>query len=138
MDGSQALHLVDYKTGKLKEERLRGITKGKPNGGNYWRQLLFYKILVEQANVVPYVVRAATIDYLTPTEEGIFPSRSLKFAAEEVTAVKDMIQQVYQKITAHQFSEGCGERGCKWCNFAQRNQLPDTFSDPTIEALDDR
>ncbi len=138
MDGSKALHLVDYKTGKLKEERLRGVTKGQPFGGNYWRQLLFYKILVEQANLMPYVVRAATIDYLTPTEEGVFPSRSLQFASEEVTAVEGMIQQTYTQIMAHNFAEGCGERACKWCNFAQRNQLPDSFTNLETELLDDK
>lgn len=137
LDGSQSLHLVDYKTGKLKESRLQGISKGQAYGGNYWRQLLFYKILVEQANLTPYVVRAATIDYLTPTEEGVFPSRSLQFGPDEVDAVRGMIQLAYQKIIRHEFSEGCGERSCKWCNFAQRNSLPETFSNPETELLDD-
>lgn len=137
IDGSQSLHLIDYKTGKLKENRLQGQSKSQEYGGNYWRQLLFYKILVEQANAMPYVVKAATIDYLTPTEEGVFPSRSLQFDTKEVAAVKEMIRLVYEKIMQHQFSEGCGERSCKWCNFAQRNSIPASFSNPALEQLDD-
>lgn len=137
MDGSQSLHLVDYKTGKLKENRLQGISNSQEYGGNYWRQLLFYKILVEQANLIPYVVKAATIDYLTPTEEGIFPSRSLQFGTEEVTAVQEMIKMAYEKIMQHQFQEGCGEHSCKWCNFAQRNSLPESFVNQETELLDD-
>lgn len=138
IDGSQALHLVDYKTGKLKENRLQGVSKSQAHGGNYWRQLLFYKILVEHANLTPYVVHAATIDYLTPTEEGLFPSRSLQFDSKEVTAVQKMIKLTYEKIMAHQFAEGCGERSCKWCNFAQRNNLPSSFSNYETELLDDQ
>ena len=43
------VNVVDYKTGdpeKAKEKLLPPNDK-KPNGGDYWRQAVFYKILVD-------------------------------------------------------------------------------------------
>ena len=41
--------VVDYKTGKLKnaKDKLHGPTHDDPNGGDYWRQAVFYKILID-------------------------------------------------------------------------------------------
>ena len=138
VDGSKELHLVDYKTGQLKEKRLQGPSKGQPQGGIYWRQLLFYKILVEQANTLPYRVRSAAIDYLTPDEVGDFPSRSLVFEPDAVQLVQQHIVTVYSRIQQHDFGTGCGKPTCKWCNFALHNLLPDDFTNPLRDALDDR
>ena len=42
------IHIVDYKTGSHSTSKMRPPTKSKPEGGNYWRQLIFYKILFEE------------------------------------------------------------------------------------------
>lgn len=131
------VHVVDYKTGKLQERRLYPPTKNNPYGGIYWRQLIFYKILIENSNLTSYKVRSAEIDYLTPNELGDFPSKSLNFELKEVNMVKKMVQQVYQNIMNHNFANGCGEEHCKWCNFAQRNLVPNSFSNEEVELLDD-
>ncbi|BDS14441.1 ATP-dependent helicase [Aureispira anguillae] len=131
------IHVVDYKTGKLQDRRLNSPTKSNPYGGIYWRQLIFYKILLENSNLTSYKVRSAEIDYLTPNEEGVFPNKSITFDTKEVNLVKKMIQQVYDNIINHRFAEGCGEAHCKWCNFAQRNLIPASFSHEEIELLDD-
>ena len=112
-------------------------SNSNPYGGIYWRQLIFYKILIENSSLTSYPVLSAEIDYLTPDEEGLFISKSLDFKTEEVNLVETMIEQVYQNIMAHNFAEGCGERSCKWCNFAQRNLAPNQFSNEEIELLDD-
>ena len=47
-EGKQAT-IVDYKTGKLKnaKDKLLRPTNDQPNGGDYWRQAVFYKILID-------------------------------------------------------------------------------------------
>lgn len=131
------VHVVDYKTGKLQDRRLYKPTPSNPYGGIYWRQLIFYKILLESSSLTSYKVRSAEIDYLSPNEEGIFPNKELIFNTKEVNMVKKMIEQTYQKITQHEFSEGCGEPTCKWCNFADRNLVPQSFVNEAVEMLDD-
>ena len=42
---NQTVHIVDYKTGSHKKDKLNPPTAKNPHGGNYWRQLIFYKIL---------------------------------------------------------------------------------------------
>jgi DNA helicase-2/ATP-dependent DNA helicase PcrA len=112
-------------------------SNSNPYGGIYWRQLIFYKILIENSSLTSYSVRSAEIDYLTPNEEGLFISKSIEFKTKEVNLVKKMIEQVYQNIMNHNFAEGCGEKYCKWCNFAQRNLAPNQFSNLEVELLDD-
>lgn len=131
------IHVVDYKTGKLQDRRLQAPNKNNPYGGIYWRQLIFYKILLENSSLTSYRVRSAEIDYLTPNEEGIFPNKSIQFETKEVNLVKKMIQEVYHNITQHNFAEGCGEAHCKWCNFAKRNLIPNSFVNEEVELLDD-
>lgn len=131
------VHIVDYKTGKLQDKRMALPSNSNPYGGIYWRQLIFYKILLENSSLTSYKVRSAEIDYLTPNEEGLFPSKSIEFKTKQVNMVKKMIEQVYSNIMNHRFSEGCGESHCKWCNFAQRNVAPNEFSNAEVELLDD-
>jgi DNA helicase-2/ATP-dependent DNA helicase PcrA len=131
------VHIVDYKTGKLQDRRMALPSNSNPYGGIYWRQLIFYKILLDNSSLTSYKSRSAEIDYLTPNEEGVFPSKSIQFNTKDVNLVKKMIEQVYQNIMNHNFSEGCGEKYCKWCNFAQRNLAPNQFSNAEVELLDD-
>ena len=131
------VHIVDYKTGKLQERRLYPPTPKKPFGGIYWRQLIFYKILLENSSLTSYKVHSAEIDYLSPDETGNFPKKMIEFHTKEVNMVKKIIEQTYEKIMNHEFSEGCGEPNCKWCNFAKRNLVPQSFVNEEVELLDD-
>lgn len=131
------LHVVDYKTGKLKEQRLQSPTEANPYGGTYWRQLIFYKILIDNSNIATNKVSSAEIDYLTPNEDNIFPSKTIYIENQEVLTVERIIKEVYTSILKHDFAEGCGKPTCKWCSFAKRNLTPDSFADEEIELLDD-
>lgn len=134
----KSIHILDYKTGKLKKERLKSPTKHHTEGGIYWRQLVFYKILVEQSRLFSYPIRSGSIDYLTPDQEGRFPLKTIQFTPDATAHVEQLIEKVYQQIQQHEFSEGCGKKTCKWCDFAQRNLVADSFSSSITEDLDDK
>ncbi|MCP4438487.1 MAG: ATP-dependent helicase [Aureispira sp.] len=136
-NGRKRIQVIDYKTGMLKRERLQPASTKKPLGGNYWRQLLFYKILLETANFTNYKVRSAAIDYITPDKKGTFPLKTVELEQKEVKIVKELIKATYDNIMNHQFAEGCGKRGCKWCNFARRNVVVDSFNNEEAEMMDD-
>lgn len=135
--GSKSLHVVDYKTGKLKNKRLQAPSDTQPHGGIYWRQLFFYKILIESASFVQASVSKASIDYMSPDYQGVFPVKSISFNKEGLEQVQNMIKNTHQKIKEHKFDTGCGEAHCKWCNFSQRNITPVSFVNPDKELLDD-
>ncbi len=132
------IEIVDYKTGKLNEKRLKKPTLKNPTGGVYWRQLVFYKILIENAKSITATVKTASIDYLTPDIENKFPQKSMTFTETDVQQVGDLIKQSYQNIMAHKFDTGCNKPSCKWCDFAKNNMIPASFSNEKTEELDDK
>lgn len=132
------IHLVDYKTGKLKKERLNRPTTANPHGGVYWRQLVFYKLLVESSKQFVQPIRTAAIDYLTPDAQGQFPTKTLTFVPQDTIQLQALIKETYQKIRQHEFEVGCNKPTCKWCDFANRNLIPDSFANPLTEDLDDK
>ncbi|MCP3928066.1 MAG: ATP-dependent helicase [Bacteroidetes bacterium] len=138
-----AIHVLDYKTGSINKSKTRGPTKKNPNGGTYWRQLVFYKLLFENHRKWADPVKTAQIAYLTPDMMGVFPEYHLKYTAKDVEVVSALIIESYQRIKEHKFTEGCGEKNCVWCNFTRQNlpaeqSIPtDTFANIMQEEMDD-
>ncbi|MEL6866392.1 MAG: PD-(D/E)XK nuclease family protein, partial [Bacteroidota bacterium] len=132
----QRAHIVDYKTGSLDRGKLRAPSKANPHGGNYWRQLLFYKTLYESFQQ-DRLASSLELSYLEPDHKGQFQSEILEFSQEQVQWMKGLIADSYQKIRAHQFYTGCGEVNCNWCNFVKNRETIDSFADVEKEELDD-
>ena len=133
----EQVHLVDYKTGSLDRSKVAKPTEKNPNGGNYWRQLAFYKILFENHRDTTQTVKSAEISYLELNSQGKFPRKEMSFNPKEIEKVKDMIKSSYEKIMAHEFDTGCGESKCPWCNFIRANKRMDSLVDTEVEELDD-
>ncbi len=129
--------IVDYKTGSQDTAKVKTPTNAHPYGGNYWRQLIFYKLLYENADPLPRRVVSGTISYLEPDEKGQFPEVTITYPAEHVELVRNLIHEVYERIQAHEFYEGCGESNCSWCRFLKDNLPVDSFSEAEVEELDD-
>jgi DNA helicase-2/ATP-dependent DNA helicase PcrA len=129
--------IVDYKTGRQQGNRMKKPKGKDTQGGIYWRQLVFYKLLLEHYRPQLYTVESAQISYLEPDHRNRFPQDSIRFVPEDVSRLKEMIQSTYQKIRDHEFYEGCGEERCSWCSFLQDYQKVASLSDHEVEALDE-
>jgi DNA helicase-2/ATP-dependent DNA helicase PcrA len=134
---SGTVHIVDYKTGSQDATKLRVPSEKYPHGGNYWRQLVFYKILFESWRNHQHRVVSAEISYLQPDTKGEFPRKSITFEPRDTAFMKDLIAGTYAKIMRQEFYEGCGEPGCSWCSFLRQQGQVDSFADREIEELDD-
>ena len=130
------VHIVDYKTGSQAPKKTAKPTVKNPLGGDYWRQLVFYKILYESKYPGSEVLSAA-IDYLEPDRSGEFISRKITFRDGDKNKVAQMIKEAYKKIMNQEFYTGCGEKNCVWCNFVKHTQNLNSLADPNIELLDD-
>jgi len=133
----ERVHLVDYKTGSLNKSKTSKPTEKNPNGGNYWRQLAFYKILFENHRDTTQTVKSAAISYLEKDTKGRFPAKEMQFTPQQIELVKGMIKEAFVKIKAHEFDQGCGEENCVWCNFVKENVRVDSLVDREVEELDD-
>ena len=133
----QQVHIVDYKTGSHRVDKLRPASEKNPHGGSYWRQLIFYKLLYENFDQTGRIAKSGEIAYLDPNAKGQFVSKSLVFELGAVQKVKELTKEVYEKIMGHGFYEGCNDPKCHWCNFVKNHQLPDSTFSIEQEELDD-
>lgn len=121
-DGKLAT-IVDYKTGKLKnaKDKLLRPTNEKPDGGDYWRQAVFYKILIDNDRSNDWEATTTIFDFVEPISEGEYHKEKIVISPEDISIVTEQITTVYQKILAHDFNTGCGKKECDWCHFVRSN-----------------
>ncbi|UOE48643.1 ATP-dependent helicase [Mucilaginibacter sp. SMC90] len=121
-DGKQAT-VVDYKTGKPKnaKDKLLRPTNDAPNGGDYWRQAVFYKILIDHDRTTDWQVISTIFDFVEPISDGEYYREKFVITPEDVEIVTGQIKDTYEQIMAHNFSTGCGKKECDWCHFVKSN-----------------
>jgi DNA helicase-2/ATP-dependent DNA helicase PcrA len=109
-----------------------------PFGGDYWRQLAFYQILLDQSKVYPEKVSKTAIIWLEPDKKGNFSVEEITFSPDDLRVVTQWMIQVFQQIKALEFSTGCGKEDCIWCEMIREKQgniPPDRYLESD---LDDR
>jgi DNA helicase-2/ATP-dependent DNA helicase PcrA len=123
-DGKSA-NIVDYKTGDpdKAKERLQSPNDKNPLGGEYWRQAVFYKILVDNYEQKGWKVVSTEFDFIEPDKKKNYQKRKIVINPADVETVTQQIMEVWNKIQAHDFYTGCGEEDCHWCNFVKTNNL---------------
>jgi len=114
-DGS--VNVVDYKTGRPKSRaEIEGQTKS--GDGNYKRQLVFYRLLLD--GVGKWRMRTGAIDFIKPDERGCFRREVFEITDTEVADLKKLIAGVGSQILALSFrNKTCGDFKCPWCRLAQ-------------------
>lgn len=108
-----AVHIVDYKIGKI-ENGLRKLRKG----GDYWRQLVFYKLLCDVSPRFPFRFKSAEVDFIQKSETKGFVKKAMEVTDEEVSELKEEIKKVWNNIQSLAFFEdgaGCGKDDCEYC-----------------------
>lgn len=120
--------VIDFKTGKSdKGTRKLKLQAPETNaneddkfekiyGGDYWRQLIFYKLLIENDPMHQHRVNIGMIDFLEPDGQS-FVRESRPLTTEDCQLVIEQMKTVWNGINALQFSDGCGD--CSWCEFQQ-------------------
>jgi len=122
-NGKQVV-VIDYKTGNIENarEKLQGPNDKNPLGGDYWRQAVFYKILLNH-HPKNWEVTSAEFDFVEPNKKKLFEKIALTITDADLTTVGQQIQMVWDKIQNKDFYTGCGKEDCHWCNFVKTNQL---------------
>jgi len=115
--------VVDYKTGKVKNAKDKFIRPNdeQPNGGDYWRQAVFYKLLVENDHTNDWQVANTVFDFVEPDKDDNYHKEKVVITPEDMEIVTGQITSVYAKIMSHDFNTGCGKKECDWCHFVKSN-----------------
>ncbi len=93
------INVVDYKTGKpdSKYQQLG------PEG-DYFRQLVFYKLLCSEAKGFPYEVVSGTIDFIEKNNKNLYVRKNYSLTNDDVDKLKQQIAEVFSKIKSLDFT----------------------------------
>ena len=131
--------VVDYKTGD--PDKSASLMTAPPNeknplGGDYWRQMVFYKLLLEHYEEKNWKVTTGMFDFVQKNKGGEYKHVVVPVFAQDEEIVMHQLKDSYSRIMNHEFDRGCGKEDCHWCNFAKRYELIRPAKDEFVE-IDD-
>ena len=132
------VNVVDYKSGNIDNAipKMKGPNDKDSNGGDYWRQAVFYKILVDNYEQKDWRVISTEFDFVEPDKKAEYRKEKIVITPQDMETVKQQISEVWSKIQARDFYTGCGKADCHWCNFVKNNKLAVALHDIEEEATD--
>ena len=121
----KSVNVVDYKTGDPDKAipKTKGPSDKEPNGGDYWRQAVFYKILVDNYEPKDWKVVSTEFDFIEPDKKKNYRKEKVVITPADITTVTQQITSTWEKIQNREFYIGCGKEDCHWCNFVKTNKL---------------
>jgi DNA helicase-2/ATP-dependent DNA helicase PcrA len=117
--------VIDFKTGKYNPQKLKSPSDiNDDEGSDYWRQMVMYKMLLNQDPRNNYKMDEGFMDFVEPKSDGS-TEKPKRFVIDdwEVEKVGKELVDTYEKITNHIFEPGCGKPDCKWCSFVGDNEM---------------
>jgi DNA helicase-2/ATP-dependent DNA helicase PcrA len=133
------VNVVDYKSGDIDKAmpKLKPPHDKDPNGGDYWRQAVFYKILVDNYEQKDWKVISTEFDFVEPDKKKEYRKEKIVITPADIETVKQQLTETWQKIQDRDFYTGCGKEDCHWCNFVKDNQLAVALHDLEEEEIAD-
>ena len=130
------IRLIDYKTGEAEnaKKKLVAPSEKEPLGGDYWRQAVFYYILITNAGI-DISDKEILVKYVfvedSNNEDGFSETEDIRITPKEVDIVLDQIKESIMKIKQGDFNSGCGvlkkdrdNYPCDYCLQALANTAP--------------
>lgn len=126
-DGNNA-YVVDFKTGNYERARLKcrpPKEDPKPDnyeevyGGDYWRQMIFYHLLIENDHSNRWTMNRGEMNFLEPDKHDQFYAEKFDVTPEDAAIVAGQVKDTHTRIMSHEFQKGCGKENCEWCNFVK-------------------
>jgi DNA helicase-2/ATP-dependent DNA helicase PcrA len=120
----KTVNVVDYKTGKYDnaKKKLFAPSEKEPNGGDYWRQAVFYKILIDNDVTNDWQAISTEFEFVEPVGD-TYKTEKVIVEPADITSVTQQIKSTWQKIQNREFKTGCGKPDCHWCSFVKTNNM---------------
>jgi len=126
------VNVVDYKTGDAEKgiKKLNAPSDKEPLGGDYWRQAVFYKILVDNYPSKNWEAVSAEFDFVEPDKKKGYLKEKRVITPQDIATVTAQIESVWEKIRKKDFYTGCGKEDCRWCQFVKTNEMAVALHEP--------
>ncbi len=107
--------MFDYKTKEaMSVKEIKGETKSST--GDYFRQLVFYKLLLEDDARYKNKIIIPSLVFVIPDRKGKCGIVSLPITSEDTLAVKQNIQTLIDSVWSGRImTDYCDEPDCEWC-----------------------
>ena len=116
LDTGSETKVFDYKTRQaMSVAAIKGETK--TSDGDYFRQLVFYKLLLaDDPRFKMRKIRTALV-FVSPDKKGRCPIIELDTTENDIAAVKTQIQSVIDSVWSGAIATNtCSDPDCVWCN----------------------
>ena len=113
VETGKEMRVYDYKTKeKMSEMEIRGETKN--NDGGYFRQLSFYKLLLEDKypgkKVLPFLI------FVKPDKHGDCAKVGVEIAPSDLTKLRGEIAMLLESVCSGRLiTTFCDKEDCEWC-----------------------
>lgn len=119
IDTDDKVLVFDYKTREgMTENAIKGLTKNEDGG--YWRQLIFYKILLQNnPRYADKSIEPALI-FIKPDQKGRCPEVFLDINQSDIESLLEEVNNLIDSVVSGGFvDEFCSDRECKYCKIKQ-------------------
>ena len=111
--------VVDYKTSKP-QSRNWILGKTKNSAGDYFRQLVFYKLLLDMLPKRKFDMSAGMIDFTESDEKGRFKKETFEITPADLSDLKDLISKSVDEILNLKFwNARCDQKDCEYCGLRE-------------------
>ena len=111
------IRVVDYKTGSAQ----RGVEE-LAVGHDYWRQAVFYNILLENSSEIDTAGKRIETQYIflddDDAKEG-YSIHTVNVTKEDMDLVLTQIEEFWDKVNVADFTGGCGKNDCDYCRLGE-------------------
>ncbi|HEY0908493.1 MAG TPA: ATP-dependent DNA helicase [Candidatus Paceibacterota bacterium] len=120
LDQESLVFVFDYKTrGALSPAAIKGETKDST--GDYFRQLIFYKILIGANNKFKGKRVEPSLVFVKPDDKGRCPTVTVPVEAADVERVKGEVQSLIDSVwSGNMVRDTCTDPECTWCKLKKR------------------
>lgn len=129
---ADGLIVVDYKTGNPVNARKKlnrpGENWREEPGGDYWRQIVFYHMLVTADRSLTPRMKAGVMEFIEPNSKDQLERAVIEVTPEDQRVVTEQLAFAFEGIRNLEFSKGCHESDCFWCNLVDHHVLGESMT----------